>query len=132
MNDPRVVELLEELVRWIKAANYDAMKNSIEETLNNEKKKKAFMLLDKKKSQEIIDLLQIGSATLSDMCQECARKGLAKKEGKSYKTLINLEEFGLAPKGFDPDSFTEEKEPEEPEFFKGKRNEQAEERTENN
>ena len=102
--------------------------------LNNEKKKKAFMLLDTKKSQEIIALLHISSATLSDMCQECARKGLAKKVWNSYKTLIDLEEFGLTPKDFDPDSFAGEPKPKDksPALFKEGKNGQEKEGTENN
>ncbi len=134
MNDPREIQLLEEILRWIKIANYDAIKKSIEETLNDDKKKKAYMLTGKKTQTEITKAVKFSSVTLTEMWQECARKGILKKEGKSYKQLIDLEDYGLLPKDFDPEDFTENQKPKEDAselFNKEKKNGSGKEGSEN-
>jgi hypothetical protein len=101
MSDEKVIELLEVLVRLTKIANFDAIKKSIESTLDNDSKKKAFILTGKKSRDEICDILSMSPSTLRDLWQDCFKKGLVKKEGRSYKPLIDLGEYGLIPEDFD-------------------------------
>ena len=42
----------------------------------------------------------MSSGTVSSLWQECARRGLLKKDKKTYLPCFNLEEFGLVPKDF--------------------------------
>lgn len=107
MNEKRIEELLEELIRITKIVNFESIKASIEKTLNNENKRKAFMLTGIKQQSEICKILKMGATTVSEMWQECALKGFLRKEGRGYKPLLDLEEYGLVPDGFDITGLTD-------------------------
>lgn len=137
MNDKRVIEVLEELVKWTKIANFDTVKSSIEKTLNNEKKKKAYMLTGTKTQSEIRKMLKMSPNDISELWQECARRGLVvkKKKGKGYERVFDLDDFGLLPKNFKIEEEEEKEEEHEKSSLRSfgvKENEETEAGTENN
>lgn len=92
------VELLEELVKWTKVANYDKVKGVLERVLGKDNKRQAYMLTGMEKQETICTKAKISSKTLTALCKECVKLGLAVKEGNKYITLFDLKDFGLVPK----------------------------------
>jgi len=99
MNDleKRKVELLEEILKWTKIANFEKVKSVIEGVLNNEKKLKVYELTGEKKQTEIAEELKMSTRDISAVWQECERRGFLVKRGKRYEKKIDLADFGLAP-----------------------------------
>lgn len=97
--EERQVELLEELVKWTKVANYDKVKDVLEKVLDKDNKRKAYMLTGKEPSRDVIcKKAKINKNTLSALWKQCEMIGLAVRKGGKITTFFDLKDFGLEPK----------------------------------
>jgi len=97
--DERQIELLEELVKWAKIANYEKVKEIIAIVLDEDNKKKAYMFTGSHYNRdEICKNAKISKDTLTELWKQCLEVGLIEKEGSKYRAIFDLENFGLVPK----------------------------------
>lgn len=76
----------------------EIVKIHLVDVLDNEKKKKAYMLTGTKTQSEIREMLKMSPNDISELWQECERRGLMSKKGKRYKPLFDLRKFKLVPR----------------------------------
>ncbi len=96
--EERQVLLLEDLVRWTKVANYEKVKAILEEVLDRDNKRTAYILTAQGLNRdEICKKAKINKTTLTVLWKQCETMGLAVRESGKIKPLFDLEDFGLVP-----------------------------------
>lgn len=111
-DDDRVVELLEQLVTWIKAGLYGNVSALIEEQFEEvqprPEQRLAYHLCEDHTYQEIIDVCRaslddprISSGALSSWVNSWENVGLISRRGRAVQKHFSLEDFGLDVPDFD-------------------------------
>jgi len=116
-------ELLEEILTWVKVANYDRVFNTLNSVLKTDRERRIYQDTGKKTQDQICKGYNIGSTKLTSLWKSWEKRGVVVKEGGRYRRLLDLNVFGLVPS-----KKTQKKIPLRP---KEEENEQ-EERTEDN
>lgn len=99
--EDRMVELLGELVKWIKVTSIPKAKVLLEDMLKTPEEKLAYTLSDGKKTiRELSRLSGIDIGTLSKDWRKWTRAGIAEPiavvgGGNRARSLFSLEEFGI-------------------------------------
>jgi len=95
----RVIELLEELVKWNKFSSMPNVKKVLLDILPTEENKLAYQFSDGRKSEEISKIAGVDSSTIRDWGKIWINVGIAEpmpvKGGERAKRLFSLEDFGI-------------------------------------
>lgn len=99
-NEDKMIELLEELVRWTKVTSIPHVKKLLEEILQSPEEKVAYQTSDEKMSyEEIAKLVNVSTVTISNYGKKWIKNGIAKsvsvKGGQRAVRLFSLEDFGI-------------------------------------
>jgi hypothetical protein len=99
-SEDRMVELLGELVKWIKVTSIPQVKVLLEDLLKTPEEKLAYPLRWKKDNRELSRLSGIDISTLSKDWRKWTRAGIAEPiavagGGNRARSLFSLEEFGI-------------------------------------
>jgi len=105
MNDasPRPTDnqtkLLEEILTWVKVANYDRVFNTLNSILKTDRERRIYQDTGKKTQEQISKDYKISSKTLTPLWKKWERRGLVAREKRGqYRRLLDLNDFGLASK----------------------------------
>lgn len=99
--EDKMIELLEELVRWTKVTSIPHAKKLLEEILQSPEEKTAYQASDEKMSyEEIAKLVNVSSMTISNYGKKWIKNGIAravpvKGGGQRAVRLFSLEDFGI-------------------------------------
>lgn len=95
----RMIELLEELVKWTKVTSMPHVKKLLEEILTSPEERVAYESSDGKSSQEIAKLANISYPTVTVWWKKWTKAGLAEsisaRGGQRAKRLFSLIDFGI-------------------------------------
>lgn len=102
-SENKQIELLTEILKWIKVSSYQKVKDFLNFILDTDTKKVIYQLSDGDTgSTEIIKKAKASSATVSKCWQDWEKLGigeaLSSAGGKRFKRTFDLEDFGLLPK----------------------------------
>lgn len=92
-------ETLAEILKWLKVGFYSAAKQSLEDVLDTDNKRRAYQLTDGSLAQDRVrSQAQIGSNVLSALYKQCLSVGLMERSttGRNRR-LFDLADFGLLP-----------------------------------
>lgn len=101
MSDERLIELLEELVRWTKVTSIPKVKDLLEELLKTPEEKLAYALSDgKRTTREVAEMAKTSQISVSRHWREWIRAGIAepiaaKGGGNRAKSVFSLDDFGI-------------------------------------
>lgn len=97
--EDRLVELLEELVKWTKVTSIPQVKKLLEEILTTPEEKVAYESSDGKSSPEIAKLANISQPTVTIWWKKWLKAGLAEsipaRGGQRARRLFSLIDFGI-------------------------------------
>jgi len=96
--EQRIVELLEELVKWTKAANYDKLFNILRQVLKTERQRFIYQDTGIKSRDEIRKEYNIGPNKLTRLRDGWVKRGFLARKGGKYIRLFDLNDFELLPK----------------------------------
>lgn len=96
----RVVELLEEMVKWARVTSISHVKKLLMEVLQKDKHKVAYHYSDGKRTREVIgSLAHVSKGTVSNWWKKWVRTGIAEsldvQGGKRGRSLFQLEDFDI-------------------------------------
>lgn len=96
----REIELLEELVKWIRVTSISQVKKILEDNLETPNEKITYQASDGVTSQgKIADLANVNQSRISEWGKVWIRNGIAKavsaKGGQRAVRLFSLEDFGI-------------------------------------
>lgn len=95
----RIIELLEEMLKWTKVTSIPHVKTLLSEILPSDKEKVAYHYSDGRGSQEVAKFAKVGFATITKWWKVWARAGIAElvsvKGGERAKRIFSLEDFGI-------------------------------------
>ena len=95
----RIIELLEEILKWIKFQNWKKVKEILLETLNDDISKLVYHYSDGRSSREIAEKVSISHVTVIRYWKKWARIPIVEPivvQGKiRYKKMFPLEDFGI-------------------------------------
>lgn len=98
-NEERIIELLEELVKWTRVTSIPEAKTLLEETLASSKERIAYHVSDGRKSKEVAKLANASYSTIIKWWKKWIKVGIAEsmpaKGGERAKALFSLEDFGI-------------------------------------
>lgn len=98
-NEERIIELLEELVKWIKVTSIPEVRTLLEETLADSKEKIAYQASDGRKSKEVAKLANVSYVTVTKWWKKWTKAGIAvpisAKGGERARRVFSLEDFGI-------------------------------------
>lgn len=100
-NEEKIVELLEELIFWLKESTFPEIKGRLEKTLNSPKEKIAYNLSDgEKTTREIGKIVETANKTISTWWKSWIAEGIAEPipargGGNRAKKKFELEKFGI-------------------------------------
>lgn len=97
--EDRMIELLEELVKWTKVTSVPSVKKLLLEILPNPEDKIAYQLSDGKTRREIANQANVSGRTISSWWKKWIRNGIAVpisvQRGKRAKRIFSLDDFGI-------------------------------------
>jgi len=99
--EDRMIELLEELVKWTKVTNIPHVKNLLKEVLVTPEEKIAYEKSDGKKTvRQVAKQVNVGKSTISGWWKNWIMAGIAKPisakgGGQRAKKLFSLKAFGI-------------------------------------
>jgi len=96
----RMIELLEELVKWTKVTSIPHVKKLLLEILPSPEEKIAYQLSDGKTSRDVAKQVNTGNATIARWWNKWMKAGIAepisvKGGGKRARRLFSLDDFGI-------------------------------------
>jgi hypothetical protein len=96
-NEEKIVQLLNETVRWLRFQGLEKAKAAVAEHLDTDKKKLVFDLTDGKGTQASISKeAGVSTASLYYWWNEWYAAGIVTKEGDKFCHLFKLSEIGLS------------------------------------
>jgi adenylate cyclase class IV len=98
MND-EAMEVLKELLVWTRVGFYAAVKTTLVDVLNNDKKRLAYQAADGVRSGDSIRVeFKMSPNDVSELFKQCTNLGLMEQlEGGKRRRLFDLTNFGLIP-----------------------------------
>jgi transposase-like protein len=94
-----IIELLGEMLKWIKVTNIPHVKTLLSEILPSDKEKIAYHYSDGRSSREVAKLAGVKFSTVAKWWKTWSKAGIAEligaKRGKRAKRIFSLEEFGI-------------------------------------
>jgi len=98
--EDKMIQLLEELVRWTKVTSIPHVKTLLEQILQSPEEKIAYQASDGSKTQaEIAKITGVSQMTISNYGKKWVRNGIAKAvvttKGQRAIRLFSLEDFGI-------------------------------------
>lgn len=91
-----IAQLLEELIAWTRFANRQALLETLNQVLSDDRHLRAFELTDGAHSQtEIAAEVGIGQSTVSGLWQKWRRLGLARDQGNKVVHLVHPADIGM-------------------------------------
>ena len=95
----RIIELLEEMLKWIKVTSIPQVKKLLLEILPSDEEKRAYHHSDGRKSREVAKFARVGHVAVAKWWKTWIRAGIAKsvsvKRGKRARRIFSLEDFGI-------------------------------------
>jgi predicted HTH transcriptional regulator len=96
----KLVELLEELVKWTRVTSIPKVKELLEELVKNPEEKIAYSFSDgKRTTREVAEMAQTNKDTVSRLWRKWIKSGIAEpiagKGGNRAKSVFSLEDFGI-------------------------------------
>ena len=96
----RMIELLEEMLTWIKVTSIPQVKELLLDILPSDKEKIAYHFSDGERgSQEVAKLAGVSHGAVANWWKKWARAGVAEmlsvKGGERAKRIFSLEDFGI-------------------------------------
>ena len=95
----RIVELLEEILKWTKLQGWQNVKDILLDTLNDERSKLVYHFSDGKSSREVAQLAGLSHPTVLDYWKKWAILGIVEpirvRGGIRYKRTFLLSDFGI-------------------------------------
>src|SRR5687768_1517161 len=97
MNDPEVIALLTEAVRWLRFQGLEKAKAAVTEHLDSTLKRSVFdKTTGTASAREIVAATGVSLATVSNWWGEWYAAGILTKEDGKYRRLFSLAEIGLS------------------------------------
>jgi len=98
--EDRMIELLEELVKWIKVANIPSVKQLLLDTLQKPEQKIAYHASDGKTTKEVAKVANVSNFTISKWWENWTKVGIAEAVsvrggGKRAIRSFSLDDFGI-------------------------------------
>lgn len=95
----RMIELLEELLKWTKVTSTPHLKKLLLDILPNDEEKIAYHHSDGRSSQEVAKLAGVSYVTITKWWKIWMRAGIAEslavKGGERARRIFSLEDFGI-------------------------------------
>ncbi len=95
----RVIQLLEEVLKWTKVTSIPGVRLTLEEVLASNEERTAYQNSTGKTSREVGALVGVGHTTISRWWKRWYRTGLGEMQsvrgGNRFIRSFNLEDFGL-------------------------------------
>jgi hypothetical protein len=102
-NEGKVVELLEELVRWTKVTSMPHVKTLLMEVLSTPEERIAFQESDGKSSKEVAEHVGVSSRTITNWWKLWIKAGIAEavpvRGGQRAVRVFSLDDFGIKIEG---------------------------------
>jgi len=97
--EDRVIELLEELVRWTKVTGIPSVKKLLLEILKNPEEKIAYQASDGKSSKEVAKQTNVSYVTITLWWKKWIKVGIAESVrapgGSRARRVFSLDDFGI-------------------------------------
>jgi len=94
-----IVEILREILKWIKVRSIPHVKKLLLELLPSDEEKLAYHFSDGRSSQEVAKVARVNYVTVTRWWKTWIKAGIAEsisvKGGKRAKRLFSLEDFGI-------------------------------------
>lgn len=94
----RVIEVLEELLKWTKFEGTEKVRAVMDSELDDDIKKLIYHLSDGKSSPEIAKIVNVTSQTIRNYWKKWAKKGIMEIHPdykRRYRKIFSLEEVGI-------------------------------------
>ena len=95
----KIVELLNELLKWIKVTSIPHVKTLLQEILRNDKEKIAYHCSDGRNIREVAKSANVGVSTIGNWWKTWSKYGIVElvsvRRGKRVKRIFSLEDFGI-------------------------------------
>jgi hypothetical protein len=95
----RMIELLEEMLKWMKVTSIPQVKNLLLDILPSDKEKIAYQHSDGQDSEKVAQFTGVGHATISRWWKTWIRAGIADsvsaRGGERARHAFSLEDFGI-------------------------------------
>ena len=95
----RMVELLEELVKWTRLSSKPGVKTLLLDILKDDERKMVYQLSDGRGSVEIAKLTGVGASTIPEWWKQWNKVGISEampvRGGERAKRLFSLDDFGI-------------------------------------
>ena len=99
MSQEKVVELLIEILKWIKITSFPQVKRLLLEILPSDEEKVAFHYSDGRSSQQVADLAGVSYVTVTKWWKiwykACIAEAINVRGGDRAKRIFSLEDFGI-------------------------------------
>jgi len=95
-NEEKIIELLEEILKWERLQGIGAIREIIPTLLDKDEKRLAYEHTDGEKTvRDLEKLVKKDKATISRWWNSWYSQGILVKKGNKYKNIISLSELGL-------------------------------------
>ena len=95
----RIIELLEEILKWVKFQGWQNVKGILSEVLGDDMSKLIYHYSDGKSSREIAEKVSVSHQTVTNYWKKWAKIGIVEPlkvhRGIRYKRVFSLEDFGI-------------------------------------
>jgi len=97
--DDRMIELLEELVKWTKVTSIPSVKKLLLEILTSPEEKIAYQASDGKSSKEVAKQANVSYVTITFWWKKWIKAGIAEsvsvQRGERAMRIFSLDDFGI-------------------------------------
>lgn len=95
MNSESVIQLLDEILIWVKLQGMVLLPKIFEKVLDSPQKRKVYELTDGQNSvSDISKSVSVATGTISTWWSQWYAHGILKRDGKRYIKIISLKEIG--------------------------------------
>lgn len=103
----RIIEVLEEILKWVKFQGWQNVKGILSEVLEDDVSKLVYHYSDGRSSREVAEKVRVSHSTVTNYWKRWAKIGIVEpirvRRGIRYKKVFSLEEFGIeVPEGDTP------------------------------
>lgn len=98
-HEDRMIELLEEMVKWMRVTSIPRVKSLLSEILRSPEERIAYQSSDGKPSKEVAKLAGVSFGTITKWWRIWVKAGIAEavsaRGGKRARRIFSLEDFGI-------------------------------------